>query len=335
MPSTPRLGHRAFQALISVVATVGLLFCAAPAWATTGGTAKTDCAYTNNSISTLSSFDSLVNQNISCVQLFVDSTTTWQQWETPWIDTDTIPDNNWNAWFKTPGTNRQVVITQGLIPSGIANTDWLDAGAAGDYEGYAQTFAQNLVAAGFGGAIIRLAPEANGDWNDDSLGTTPTQWAEWDQFWNDTVIAMRSVPGAHFQFDWCINALYRNLPLSQIYPGNNTVQIIGIDAYDSGNLGTTGAARWNAMLNNADGIQSVLNLAKASHKPISIPEWGVEPPSANGGGDDAAYVNGIASVVANNPVAYQSYFYKYGAQTQLQQGPQSLTAYQNDFLAGS
>src|SRR3984957_7860615 len=176
MPFTPRLGRRASQALISAVATMGLLFCASPAWATSGSTAKTDCVYSNNSLSTLSSLDSNVRQNVNCVMLFVNSTTTWQQWETPWIDTDTDTDNNWDGWIKTPGTSRQAVITQDLIPTGIANTDWLDAGAAGDYEGYAQTFAQNLVAAGYGGAIIRLAPEANGDWFPDSMGSTASQW---------------------------------------------------------------------------------------------------------------------------------------------------------------
>ena len=88
-------------------------------------------------------------------------------------------------------------------------------------------------------------------------------------------------------------------------------------------------------MTGADGIQSMLNLAKVHGKPISIPEWGVEPTSHNGGGDDPAYVDGIASVVANNPTAYQSYFYKYGAQQQLAPGTQSLTRYQADFSAGS
>jgi len=145
---------------------------------------------------------------------------------------------------------------------------------------------------------------------------------------------MRSVPGANFQFDWCIAALYRALPLSEIYPGSDVVNIIGIDAYDTGNIGNTAAARWNEALNGPDGIQAVVNFAAAQGKPISIPEWGVSPVAQSEGfGDDPMFVNGIASAVRDNPTAYQSYFYKYGYASQLAAGTQSLAAYQQHFGA--
>jgi hypothetical protein len=51
------------------------------------------------------------------------------------------------------------------------------------------------------------------------------------------------------------------------------------------------------------------------------------------GGDDPAYVDGIAGVVRNNPVAYQSYFYKYEFATQLADGPGSLASYRSHFGA--
>jgi hypothetical protein len=304
---------------------------AAPALAATPDTSKQACAYSAHSIATLNAFGAMVGQQMSCGMVYVDQTTTWQQWETPWILHPPSADMNWVSWATAPGTNRQLVITQDLIPSGVASSDWLDAGAAGDYESYAQTFAENLVAAGLGNSIIRLAPEANGNWFADSLGTTPQQWAQWVQFWRNTVIAMRSVPGANFQFDWCINYLYRDLPLSEIYPGNDVVNIIGIDVYDDGNLGTTGAARWNKVYTGADGVQALVQFAAANGKPISIPEWGVDTVADGGGGDDPAFVNGIASVVADNPTAYQSYFYKDTFAQQFAPGTQSVAAYAADF----
>jgi len=338
MPYTPRLRSRAISGIVSILAVCSIaLGCSAARAdaAIIGGNSKTPCVYSAHSISTLDAFSLMVGRQINCAMVYINATNTWQQWESPWFINYYNPDNDWSAWATAPGTNRQLVITQNLIPSDLEGTDWLDAGAAGDYTVYARALAQNLVNAGLGNSVIRLSPESNGTWYSDSLGSTPAQWAEWDEFWRQTVLAMRSVPGANFQFDWCIAALYRALPLSEIYPGNDVVNIIGVDAYDTGNIGNTDAARWNETLNGADGIQAVVNFAAAQGKPISIPEWGVSPVGdSEGFGDDPTFVNGIASVVGDNPTAYQSYFYKYGYAIQLSPGTQSLAAYQQDFGAG-
>lgn len=299
--------------------------------ATTPDLSKTACVYTNHSIAELDAFSAMVGRQMNCAMVYNDAVTTWQQWESPWFINDHIADNDWSAWATAPGTSRQLVITQDLVPSGIESQDWLDAGASGAYTQYAVTLAENLVHAGLGSAIIRLAPEANGTWFADSLGSTPAQWALWDRFWDDTVGAMRSVPGADFQFDWCVSARYRDLPLSEIYPGSQDVDIIGVDVYDDGNIGTTGAARWSTLMTAGDGLGAIVDFAAAQGKPISIPEWGVNTVSGGGFGDDPAFVQGIASLVENHPTAYQSYFYKYGQQTQLAPGTQSLAAYQAAF----
>ena len=95
-----------------------------------------------------------------------------------------------------------------------------------------------------------------------------------------------------------------------------------------------GADRWNAVYNRRSGIREVLEFAKAHGKPLSIPEWGVGPANvAFAGGDNPTYVNGIASVVERNPVAYQSYFYAHDWATQLATGPLSLAAYRAHFGA--
>jgi hypothetical protein len=320
--------------VLSISAVSPAVAAAATTTATTSiDTSKQDCVYSAHSISILDSFEQLVGRPINCVTVYT-APTTWQNFETPWFINYYASDSDWSQWATTPGTQRRLVIGQPLFPTSADNTNWLEAGASGAYAGYDRALAQNLVAAGLGNSIIRLGYEANGTWNADSFGSTPAKWALWDQFWSRTVLAMRSVPGAHFLFDWCIAALYRPLPLAQIYPGNSVVNIIGIDAYDTGNLGSTAAARWNTVYNGADGIADVLNFAKANGKPISIPEWGVSPTAdSDGFGADPTFVNGIASVVRNNPVAYQSYFYKYGYATQLADGPLSLTAYRADFGA--
>lgn len=337
MPLSPRLPSRLITSIAAVAAVIVLSLAGAASRADAAlisGNSKTPCAYSAHSISTLNAFSQMVGRQINCAMVYNNASVTWQQWESPWFINYYNPDNDWSQWATAPGTNRQLIITQNLIPSSLEGTDWLDAGAAGAYAVYARTLAQNLVNAGLGNSIIRLSPEANGTWYSDSLGSTPAQWALWDQFWRVTALAMKSVPGANFQFDWCIAALYRALPLSQIYPGSDVVNIIGVDAYDTGNIGNTAAARWNDALNGSDGIQAVANFAASQGKPLSIPEWGVSPVDQSSGfGDDPTFVNGIASVVRNDDTAYQSYFYKYGYATQLAPGTLSLAAYQQRFGA--
>jgi len=336
MPSLRSLPESAVLRRLCAAASVLALLALTPsgALAATAMPSKETCIYSAHKISILNRFDTMVGRQIDCATVYSNTTTDWAQWERPWfIDYYDAPNLDWSQWATAPGTQRQLAITLSLIPSNVEHQDWLRQGAAGDYEQHARTLAQNLVAAGLGNSIIRLAPEMNGTWNLDSLGTNRAQWALWDRFWRRTVEAMRSVPGAQFEFDWCVVALWRVLPLSEIYPGNDVVDMMGIDVYDTGNLGSTAAARWNDVYNGPEGIATVLRFARAHGKPISIPEWGIAPVSEHGFGDDPTFVNGIARVVKNNPVVYQSYFYKYGEATQLAHGRASLAAYRSHFGA--
>ncbi len=193
-----------------------------------------DCAYTANSVAVLSSFERLVGRRFSCVMVFNNASPDWQGWENPWFLHDADPAYDWGAWVSAAGGHRQLIITQNLFPSALDGTDWLRAGAAGAFAGHARALARNLVAAGLGRSVIRLAHEANDTAQPYALGSTDQELALWRTFWRRTALAMRSVPGAHFLFDWCVNAYWRPIPLSKWYPGNDVVDIVGIDAYDSG-----------------------------------------------------------------------------------------------------
>jgi hypothetical protein len=292
-----------------------------------------DCVYSALSQKVLEQFDRMVGKQINCVQVYNGSSATWAQWDHPWFLNHQV-DANWTTWATAPGTTRQLIISQTLIPTSVTNANWLAAGASGEYRSYATTLAENLVAAGLGHTIIRLAPEMNGNWNIDSVGDTASQMHQWIQFWRNTVLAMRAVPGAHFQFDWSINAAVRPLPLSEFYPGNDVVDIIGIDAYDQGV--SPGLPRWSTVYNRTDGIYDVLSFARAHRKPLSIPEWGLAGTDVgDGGGNDPDYVQGIANIVQNDNVAYQCYFYKYDYATQLQDDASSLKLYRRYFGGGS
>jgi hypothetical protein len=333
------LGRDRLRLLVPLLAAAGLLLCLAGApraRAAAIDTAKRACVYSDESIAELNVFSRMVGRPIECAMVYNDAVTTWQQWEHPWfVDYLAQPDHDWSRWVAADPRRRRLIITQDLFPASLAHGRWLRRGAAGAFAAHARALARDLVAAGLGASIIRLAPEANGTWFEDSYGTTPAQWRRYDRFWDDTVRAMRSVAGARFRFDWCIAVRYRDLPLSEIYPGNRYVDIVGMDVYDDGPLGATGAARWHTLMTSPDGIGAVLRLARRHHRPISIPEWGVNTVAGGGFGDDPAFVRGIADLVAGHPTAYQSYFYRYGQQTQLAPGTRSLSVYRARFGAGA
>jgi hypothetical protein len=297
---------------------------------------KRVCVYSALETSILQRFSRMVGREIDCGLLFNDSMPDWTGWETPWFLGYKDPNYTWGTWADAPGTSRQLILSQSLIPKSLADSDWRQAGARGDYAEHARSLARNLIAARLGNIVIRFAGEANGDWNRDNIGDSDRDFALWRQFWRQTVLAMKSVPGANFRFDWSVNAAVRPIPLGKWYPGDDVVDIVGIDAYDSGFGGDPpGLTRWSKLYTQPMGIRDVLAFAKARGKPLSIPEWGVAPRSTlNSAGDDPYYVDGIASVVRNNRVAYQSYFYNHDFATQLATGPLSLAAYRAHFASG-
>ncbi len=299
------------------------------------GNAKAMCAYSDNSVALLHDLEAATGANYRCVMVFNNANPDWGSWDTPWFISNPPGDAHWADWVgEHPG--RQLIITQSMVPFD-APSDWRHIGAGGGYNRYAAVLARQLVVAGLGHSVIRLGAEANDpESRGNSIGNSQAEHSDWARYWTQIVTTMRAVPGAHFTFDWSINEGYQNLPLTDWYPGNSVVNIIGIDAYDSGISGSyvTADARWLALYYEPDGIAAVAAFARAHGKPLSIPEWGLVPTTNGGAGDDAAYVAGIASVMASNKAAYESYFYHPGLSglLMLPQAPRALKTYQHCFL---
>jgi hypothetical protein len=285
------------------------------------------CVYSANLVDKLPAFDRLVSARVTCALVFDTEQPTWATWEDPWFITSHIKAENWTSFARRPGD--LLIITVPLIPDQAVSQNWRLLGAQGAYDAYDRTLARNLIANGLGRSIIRLAHEANGTWAPDNVGDTPAQWAEWRQFWVNTVLAMDSVPGAHFSFNWCIAGGYRALPFKDYYPGDAVVDSIGVDVYDMGEPKgiPPGPRRWTYQYDRPGGIAAIAAFAKAHHKPLSIPEWGLEPTSAGGAGDDAAFVRGLAKLLRTTDVAFESYFDAEGSAAELTAGSASLEAY--------
>jgi Glycosyl hydrolase family 26 len=286
------------------------------------------CVYSGNTLVGLWDFEHLIHAQIGCVLVFADAAPNWTEWERPWFLSGRGPTEDWPRFGAQSG--HSLIITINLLPGPLATGDWRAVGAAGGYIGYARRLAANLVAAGLGGATIRLGHEANGTWYPDNVGKTPLQWSQWREFWRRSVLAMRSVRGAHFQFNWCIAAGYRAIPFSDYYPGDDVVNSIGVDVYDV--AAPKGANRWDYQLNRPGGVAAIASFASEHHKPLSIPEWGLAPSYSNGGGDDAGFVTGIATLARTAPLSFQSYFFANQSRTALVFGKNSLEVYDADLL---
>jgi len=301
------------------------------------GNSKTNCVYPDDSLAALAKLEAAAGTTFNCVLLYNTTNPTWSDWTNVWWARPPSRDTDWMAWKRAvPG--RRIIITQSMVPDN-APSNWRVLGATGQYNQYATALATNLVREGLGDSVIRLGPEANDNADPQiDLGSDPSQYGDWARYWANIAQAMNAVPGAHFLFDWTVNQHVQPIPLDEWYPGDGAVDVIGIDAYDSGigQSGLTPSARWQKLSNESDGLNAVAAFAQDHNKPLSIPEWGLAPLSQGGAGDDPTYVAGLASIIRNHDVIYNSIFYnpRVSAVIPLTGAPLSLATYRQDIVMG-
>jgi beta-mannanase len=137
----------------------------------------------------------------------------------------------------------------------------------------------------------------------------------WATCYDNEVAAMRAVSGAHFLFVWNPNVCSFDLPLSEWYPGNSYVNIIGVDAYDidCDTLKSVSQEGWAAYHtdssdsagdNNFPSLANIEAFAVANGKPLSFPEWGL----LTGMPDDPTYVTDMGQMFNDENFSFESYF---------------------------
>jgi hypothetical protein len=259
---------------------------------------------------------------------------TWAEWANPWYASSTNDDDNWGKWL-TASSPRQLVVTIDLIASAQrADPNWRQEGAAGRFDAYARLLARRMVGGGLSHAIIRLGNEANGPWAGDGIGTTSQQWHDWAASWRNIALAMRSVPGAHFTFVWCVAPTFSGAPFSAYYPGDDVVTYVAFDVYDGG-FRPTAAGRWSYLYDRPRGIGEVLAFARRHHKPVAIPEWGPVSQADGGAGDDPAFVRHIATLAHKPGLAFQGLFDAGSSATALTPRSHTVRAYREALEAGN
>lgn len=239
------------------------------------------------------------------------------------------------SWFALERSTRLIQTWRGnnkglklsiSVPLWPGTGNDMRAAASGYYDNRFKQMAKALVAAGLGHSILRLGWEFNGRWfpwgithgrlYDTASATRAQQRSlraeEFVRAWRHIVRAIRTVPGAHFQFDWCVSAgpHYRHVALA--YPGNRYVDYIGDDVYDWNRDGYRSAERrWRQIVDERTGLAWQERFARRHHKPMSFPEWALVAdlfqPAASGN-DDPSFIRHMHQWFSHHDVAYEDYF---------------------------
>ncbi|MEU1849941.1 glycosyl hydrolase [Streptomyces sp. NPDC019990] len=143
----------------------------------------------------------------------------------------------------------------------------LRQGAAGEFDHHFRVLAERLVALKVPDTVIVLGWEMNGTTYTHRCGPDPESWKK---YWNRIVTTMRSVPGQKFRFDFTPSRGHDAVPWTKCYPGDDTVDIIGMDSYDQ-----PAGMSFDQQVREPYGLQEHVDFAKAHGKPVSYPEWGL------------------------------------------------------------
>ncbi|MEV6260489.1 glycosyl hydrolase [Streptomyces sp. NPDC051784] len=205
---------------------------------------------------------------------------------------------SWAAWRKADPDRMFVLNTPMLerneerVPDGQVRA-LLRRGAAGDFDRHFERLAERLVLLGVPDTVIVLGWEMNGTTYTHRCGPDPDAWKA---YWKRIVTAMRSVPGQDFRFDFAPSRGRDAVPWTECYPGDDVVDIIGMDSYDQ-----PPARTFEEQVNEPYGLQKHVDFAAEHGKPISYPEWGLFR-----NGDNPAYMRGMLEWMERHKPLYQT-----------------------------
>jgi hypothetical protein len=199
-----------------------------------------------------------------------------------------------------------LVVSQGLVPEGRAVD--LAGCAKGDFDSHWRSFGTLMVRYGRGDSIVRLGWEFNGNF----MAWHARDATTWIACYRRAADGIRATNPAVI-LDWTINAHDTPADIcggvsTNCYPGDDYVDIIGIDNYDHFPTAPTKAAfdRVNAA---PEGLTWLHAFATRHGKPFSVGEWGVVS-NSDGGGDSPGFIRWMHEwFAAHAPdLAYEAYF---------------------------
>ncbi|WP_371500067.1 glycosyl hydrolase [Kitasatospora sp. NBC_00374] len=204
----------------------------------------------------------------------------------------------WSQWRQADPARRLVLGVPMLVPNeaGVPDAEvaqLLARGDEGEFDAHFLKLARKLVALGGGDTVITLGWEMNGVTYTGRCKPDPTAWKA---YWRRIVGVMRSVPGQHFAFDFTPTRGLDAIPWTHCYPGDDVVDIIGMDSYDQ-----PAGATFDDYVTEPYGLQDQVEFAAKRGKPVSYPEWGLFR-----NGDNPVFVARMVEWIRTHDTAYQT-----------------------------
>ncbi|MDG9721498.1 glycoside hydrolase family 26 protein [Streptomyces sp. DH41] len=204
----------------------------------------------------------------------------------------------WADW-RTSEPDRMLVLNVPMMERNEKGVDddevreLLRQGAAGRFDHHFRALAERLVELKVPDTVLVLGWEMNGVTYTHRCGPDPEAWKT---YWNRIVTTMRAVPGQKFRFDFTPSRGRDAVPWTRCYPGDATVDIIGMDSYDQPR-----GMSFDEQVREPYGLQAHVDFAKAHGKPISYPEWGLFR-----NGDNAEYMRRMLAWMDEHKPVYNT-----------------------------
>jgi hypothetical protein len=212
--------------------------------------------------------------------------------------------------WRGPGKEPVVPAITLSIPLTVRGTSLADI-VTGAHDKTYMAVARDMVENGWGHAVVRLGWEFNGSWMPWAADKDPTGYVS---AYRHIVTLMRSVPGESFTFDWCCACGKNAIAPDSVYPGDDVVDIIGMDVYTRyyNSIEAVPALMWSGLKATPYGLDWLVRYSAEHHKRLSIPEWGTGEWLVNdggtGGGDNPLFIENMADFLRENHAAYSDYW---------------------------
>lgn len=164
--------------------------------------------------------------------------------------------------------------------------------------------------------FVRIGLEANGTWF--PWGATAERAERYKAAWRHVHdVLKKTSPKLVFVFDiTCGKALEggsgRMDSLNKLYPGDDVVDVVGCDHYDSYTVKSRNESEWKNALRpaKAAGLADVADFARAHGKKLAIPEWGLQASNKDGAGDNPYFIYSMYGFFQQNKdiLAFENYF---------------------------
>lgn len=196
-----------------------------------------------------------------------------------WNDTNrAVQEEQWTVSGTYGGWSGALDVAIGAFWDG----SWADA-ANGASDDSWRTAMQNIArarAGKTGDVFVRLAHEMNGDWS--PWKVMPSDVDSFKKAWRRFVaIARAEMPSVKIVFGANSGTSGGNASVPEIYPGDDVVDVVGVDFYDMW-PSFTDEATWTKQYMATEaggsprGIGAWLAFAKQHGKPLALPEWGLD-----------------------------------------------------------